>query len=276
MDADANGSSSKVAKRSAGSPPSSSRSSLWTSSLSAGGTRSNRLRNSRLKGSPKAPGLDAMIWPSLTYVGPRSEKVFGTCLSTFCCRLPLEKALPATRMPVRASCQPVAPMRAASTGQRHRPAWHLRGAVSSAENSLRKCLKTASTAKKVCPASPRGGGASTKTLSMSARLRTGSLPGTYVGTVCGASSGSRPPLTRAFACRNSGNGPAAVCRPLMIDHTTARRAVRSIGLGSVCPSSCLAHFGMVSRTAQSMALCGIGRFGPVAMAAPWVRASLGR
>ena len=52
--------------RFAGSSPRSSLNSLCTASASAGGTRSSRLRNSRLIGSPNAPGLDAMIWPNLT------------------------------------------------------------------------------------------------------------------------------------------------------------------------------------------------------------------
>ncbi len=65
-----------------GSSPSSSLSSLCTSSVSAGGTRSSRLRNSRDSDSPNAPGLEAMIWPNLTYVGPRSAKVCGISLMT--------------------------------------------------------------------------------------------------------------------------------------------------------------------------------------------------
>lgn len=77
-----------------------------------------------------------------------------------------------------------------------------------------------------------------------------------------------PPLTRAWACRNSGVGPAAALIPLMIDHTAVRRAVRSMMLGSRCCSSCLAHFGIVSRMAQSTAACGMGTLGPVPIAFP--------
>ena len=47
MDAEANGCSSNEANRFAGSSPSSSLNSLCTSPVSAGGTRSSRLRNSR-------------------------------------------------------------------------------------------------------------------------------------------------------------------------------------------------------------------------------------
>ena len=35
-----------------------------------------------------------------------------------------------------------------------------------------------------------------------------------------------PPLTLAWACRNSGVGPEAALIPLMIDQTAVRRAVR--------------------------------------------------
>ena len=66
MEAEANGSSSKLANSSDGSPPSSSLSSLCTSSVSAGGTESSRPRNWRDICSPNAPGLEAMIWPNLT------------------------------------------------------------------------------------------------------------------------------------------------------------------------------------------------------------------
>src|SRR5882757_4341120 len=116
MDAEANGCSSNVANRFAGSSPSSSLNSSCTSPVSAGGTRSSRLRNSRLICSPNAPGLDAMIWPNLTYVGPRSENVWGISLRTFSCRDPRPISLVRTRAPVRVTCQPVMPMRAASTG----------------------------------------------------------------------------------------------------------------------------------------------------------------
>lgn len=58
----------------------------------AGGTRSSRPRNSRDSDSPNAPGLDAMIWPNFTYVGPRSAKVCGSSLITFCCQGPFRGA----------------------------------------------------------------------------------------------------------------------------------------------------------------------------------------
>ena len=41
----------------------------------------------------------------------------------------------------------------------------------------------------------------------------------------------------------------------MTAHTAARRAVRSTMLGLVCATSWAAHFGIVSRIAQSTALC---------------------
>ena len=66
IEAEAIGVSSNFANSSAGSAPSSSMNSLCTSSGSAGGTESSRLRNSRDSGSPNAPGLEAMIWPNLT------------------------------------------------------------------------------------------------------------------------------------------------------------------------------------------------------------------
>ncbi|CKT40817.1 Uncharacterised protein [Mycobacterium tuberculosis] len=116
MDADANGSSSKEANSRAGSSPSSSTKSLCTSSVFAGGTRSSRPRNSRDSDSPNAPGLDAMIWPNFTYVGPRSAKVCGSSLITFCCQGPFRGTLPMNRTAVRVTCQPVAATRAASTG----------------------------------------------------------------------------------------------------------------------------------------------------------------
>src|SRR5271166_6673274 len=116
MDADANGSSSKLAKSWDGSAPSSWAKSLCTASVSAGGTRSSRLRNSLDIDSPKAPGLDAMICPNLTYVGPRSAKVCGICLITFCCQGPLPGSLLTTRAAVRVTCQPVTATRAASIG----------------------------------------------------------------------------------------------------------------------------------------------------------------
>src|SRR5271166_1177883 len=117
MDADANGSSSHLANSSDGSRPSSSTKSLCTSLESAGGTLSSRPRNSRDIDSPNAPGLDAMICPNFTYVGPRSTKVCGSCLITFCCHGPLAGSLVTTRAAVRVTCQPVAAARAASTGK---------------------------------------------------------------------------------------------------------------------------------------------------------------
>src|ERR1700756_260945 len=117
MDAEAKGSSSKAANNSDGWPPSSSARSLCTSSVSAAGTRSSKPRNSRDSDSPNAPGLDAMICPNFTYVGPSSAKVCGSCLITFCCHGPLPGSLGTTRAAVRLTCQPVTATRAASTGK---------------------------------------------------------------------------------------------------------------------------------------------------------------
>ena len=100
-----------------------------------------------------------------------------------------------------------------------------------------------------------------------------SVPGTCVGAVCGTVV---PPATLAWAWRNSGVGPAAVCSPLMTVQTAVAPRGALDDVGDRCWISCAAHFGMVSRMAQSIALCGIGRFGPVAIAAPWVSASRGR
>src|SRR6185312_4738144 len=116
MEAEANGSSSQVANSSDGSAPSSSMTSLCTSPESAGGTRSSRPRNSRDSDSPNAPGLDAMICPNLTYVGPRSAKVWGSCLITFCCHGPRPGSVVTMRAAERVTCQPVTATRAASTG----------------------------------------------------------------------------------------------------------------------------------------------------------------
>src|SRR5271156_4131728 len=116
MDADANGCSSKVANSSDSWPPSSSTTSLCTSSVSAGGTRAGRVRDLRDSDSPNAPGLDAMICPNFTYVGPRSANVCGISLITFCCHGPLPGSLLTTRAAVQVTCQPVTAARAASIG----------------------------------------------------------------------------------------------------------------------------------------------------------------
>ncbi|SHS64959.1 Uncharacterised protein [Mycobacteroides abscessus subsp. abscessus] len=52
---------SKEANSFSGSDPSSAMMSSRTAAGSAGGTRSSNPRNSRDSGSPKAPGLEAMI-----------------------------------------------------------------------------------------------------------------------------------------------------------------------------------------------------------------------